>query len=144
MLRVAIAAVIGVASVMAQEAPQSKAANEVDSLLDEAGKASSHGDNPGAIKLLESALVKAQRDPSLKARGRDAEVMRAMGQVYSRSQRYPEAVQAFRNSADSLKAQCVAGKPLAEQCADTYYDLGTAQMYAEDFAGAAATLRKGI
>jgi tetratricopeptide (TPR) repeat protein len=146
MLRVAIAAVISVTVVVAQEAPaaQSKTAKEVDSLTEQAGNASSHGDNPGAIKLLESALAKAQRDPSLKADGRDAEIMRAMGQVYSRSKRYPEAVRAFTASTESLKTRCVPGKPLAEQCADTYYDLGTAQMYADDFAGAVVTLRKGI
>src|SRR5262245_8803653 len=127
MLRVAIAAVIGVASVMAQEAPQSKAANDVNSLLGQAGKEASHGDDPGAIKLLQAALAKAQSDPKLKASGRDAEIMRAMGQVYSRSKRYPEAAQSFKDSVGSLGTKCVPGRPIAEQCADTYYDLGTAQ-----------------
>ena len=147
-MRVAIAAAIGVAVVIAQEAPkkapQPKAASEVDSLLEQAGTASSHGDNPGAIKLLQSALAKAQRDPKLRANGRDAEIMRAMGQVYSRSKQYPQAVQSFQGSVGTLGTKCVPGKPIAEQCADTYYDLGTAQMYADDFAGAAATLKKGI
>src|SRR5262249_53602528 len=118
--------------------------SEVDSWLEQAGTASSHGDNPGAIKLLQSALAKAQRDPELRASGRDAEIMRAMGQVYSRSKQYPQAVQSFQSSVGTLGTKCVPGKPIAEQCADTYYDLGTAQMYADDFAGAAATLKKGI
>jgi tetratricopeptide (TPR) repeat protein len=126
----------------AQEAKQPSTVDPIDDLMDQASKLSGRGDAAGAVKILEQALAKAQKDPKLK--GRDAQVMRGMGHVYATAKRYPDAVRVYKTLLEATKADCVAGNPLAEVCADNYYDLGTAQMYTEDWAGAAASLRKGI
>ncbi len=130
------------AAAVAQDAPASPSAKELSALMDQAGAAGARGDTAGALRLLDTALAKTKSDPALK--GRDSEVIRARGRVYSNAKQYPAAVQTYKGLLESMKAQCVPGNPLAEVCADTYYDLGTAQMYTEDWTGAAASLRKGI
>ena len=92
--------------------------------------------------MMEGVFAKVQSDPAFK--DRYAEVARALGQSYVWAKRYPDAVRTFKTLVETTKAKCVAGNPMADICADTYYDLGTAQMYTEDWAGAAASLRKGI
>jgi tetratricopeptide (TPR) repeat protein len=124
------------------QTPKAGPAKEFDDLLEQASKSSGMGDQTTAIKALEKALALAQREPALK--GRDADVLRGMGHVYSAAKQYPNAIRAYRTLLESIKSDCVAGKPEADVCADVYYDLGTAQMFASDFAGAAVTLRKGI
>jgi tetratricopeptide (TPR) repeat protein len=142
MRRFLMVLVMSVSVAAAQEAKPLSTGDVLNDMLDQASKLSARGDYAGAIKILEEALIKTQKDPKLK--GRDAEVMRGMGHVYSAGKRYPDAVRVYKTLLESTKADCVAGKPLAEICADTLYDLGTSQMYTEDWAGAAATLRKGI
>jgi tetratricopeptide (TPR) repeat protein len=131
-----------VAGMWAQGVPQKGPAKDLNDLLDKAGQTSARGDKVSAIKMLESALIMTQKDPALK--GRDLDVLRAMGHVYADAKQYPNSIRAYQTMLDEMKAGCVAGKPKAELCADVYYDLGTAQMYAGDWAGAVITLRQAV
>jgi tetratricopeptide (TPR) repeat protein len=141
MLRLAMAVVVSAAGLWAQ-VPQTGPAKELNDMLDEAGKASGRGDNATAIRVLEAALIKVQKDPSLK--GHDIDVLRGLGHVYSAANQFPNAVRSYKAMVDEMGATCGLGKSKAELCADIYYDLGTAQMQSGDFAGAAVTLGKGV
>jgi tetratricopeptide (TPR) repeat protein len=140
----AIAGVICAAAALAvaQEAPPTGPLKELSDMMTKAGQVSASGNKMGAIKILEAALIKTQTDPALK--GRDLDVLRGMGRVYVEAQRPADAVRVLQILLAEMKDSCVVGKPLAERCADVEYDLGTAQMYANDFAGAVVTLRKSI
>jgi tetratricopeptide (TPR) repeat protein len=126
----------------AQGVPSSGPLKDFNDLMDNAGKISARGDKAGAIKLLQTALAMAQKQPALQ--DRDLDVYRAMGHVYADAQQYPNAIQSYQTMLGKMQANCVPGKPEAERCPDVYYDLGTAQMFASDFAGAVITLRKAI
>jgi tetratricopeptide (TPR) repeat protein len=111
-------------------------------MLNKAGEFSAKGNKTGALQVLETALAKTQTDPGLK--GRDVDVLRPMGRVLIEAGRPTDAIRTYQTMLNEIKPECGQGKRMWETCADLYYDLGTAQMYANDFAGAAATLRKGI
>lgn len=142
MRRTAIAGLICAVAAMAQEAPPTGPLKDLSDMVARAGQVSAGGNKMGAIKILEAALIKAQSDPALK--GRDKDVLRGMGRVYLEAQRPADAVRVLQILLVELKDECVPGKPSAERCADVHYDLGTAQMYANDFSGAVVTLRKAI
>src|SRR4051794_27980120 len=128
MRRIVVALAMSVAAA-AQSGQPSQAAFALTDTINQARQLAGRDPNT-ALKMLEGALAKTQSDPALK--GRYAEVMRSIGQVYSTAKRYPEAVRTFTTLLDATKGNCVPDSPLAEICADTYYDLGTAQMYTED------------
>jgi tetratricopeptide (TPR) repeat protein len=132
---------LSAAAVWAQEAtpPAVAALNET---LAKAGQLAAGGNKMGALQVLEGALIKTQTDPMLK--GRDIDVLRAMGRVYVEAQRPADAIRTYQTLMNEMKPDCAPGKRLWENCADVLYDLGTAQMYANDFAGAVVTLRKAI
>jgi tetratricopeptide (TPR) repeat protein len=142
MRRIVLALALSVAGLWAQAVPQSGPLKDFNDLMDKAGQTSGRGDKAGAIKLLQTALAMSQKQAALK--GHDLDVYRAMGHVYAEAQQYPNAIQSYQTMLGKMQAGCAPGQPDSERCPDVYYDLGTAQMYASDFAAAVITLRKAI
>jgi len=121
-----------------QPAPE----RELDDLITKSTAYGAAGDKQRAITLMEAALQKLQKDPSLK--GRESDVLNRLGKAYVEGQRYPEGVRTYQILLEVLKPLCAPGGGGADQCADAQYALGSAQMYKGDFPGAAATLRLSI
>lgn len=142
MRRMVIVGLVCAAVVSAQDAAAPSPGKELNDLMGRAQQLSSSGNKAGALQLLETLLVKTQTEPALK--GRDQDVLRTMGRVYVEANRPADAVRVYQMMLNEMKGECVVGKPLVERCTDVHYDLGTAQMYANDFAGAVVTLRKAI
>jgi tetratricopeptide (TPR) repeat protein len=143
MRRIVVALALSAVAASAQPKDQASAAQfALTDTINQSRQLSARGDHVGALKLMEGVFAKVQSDPAFK--DRYAEVGRALGQSYTWAKRYPDAVRTFKAVVESTKTKCVPGNPMADICADTLYDLATAQMYTEDWAGAAASLRKGI
>ena len=121
-----------------QPAPE----RELDDLIAKSTAYGAAGDKQRAITLMEAALQKLQKDPSLK--GRESDVLNRLAKAYVEGQRYPEGVRTYQILLEVLKPLCAPGGGGADQCADAQYALGSAQMYKGDFPGAAATLRLSI
>jgi len=127
--------------VWGQAAPSPKD-REIEDLLTKAGQAAAAGNKAAAVGLLEGALQKVQKDPSLKER--EPDVLSRLGKAYVDAQRPADAVRTYQILIEELKADCKAGGARVDRCAEGQYGLGTAQMYQGDFAGAAVTLQRAI
>jgi tetratricopeptide (TPR) repeat protein len=138
MRRIVMALALSATGLLAQEDPMKK----LSDLMDQAGNASNRGDKAEALKLLKTALSMTSSTPALK--GKRLEVLRGMGHVYEDAKQYPQAVQAYTMLVNSAPGGCLPGKPEAERCAEVFYDMGRAQMFQSDFAGAVITLKKAF
>ena len=111
----------------------------LDIVVTKANQMGANGDRAGQIQLLQATLQKIQTDPVLHTK--EVDVMRHLARAYSDAQHYPDAVRVYTIAMGKLKDECVPASPGAERCAATAYDMGVAQMYQGDFAGAVNTLR---
>jgi tetratricopeptide (TPR) repeat protein len=121
-------------------APPPAAAQEVGEILVKSKQAAALGDHATAIRLMETALQKVQKDPALK--DRENEVLGRLGKEYVDGGQAALAIQTYQLLLRELGDDCRPGSPRIDQCAEPEYWLGTAQMQKGDFTTAVTTLQQ--